>query len=179
MATTFDLENFPLTVSVGVDESSSADGDSTKKGPRQEPGARGGLVRSPGFDASHGGSFSGGEDVENGVGGGALLKGDLATRPKSVGDGDGDGDDAWKPAHYVLEKGRLLVFEDRHHVRPKQVGLVRVNDFVRSVFVAACFRSCSPEFPSSLLFCFGSCSFVPVLCVCSARLPSACCTPLR
>ncbi|CAN0446740.1 unnamed protein product, partial [Hapterophycus canaliculatus] len=43
-----------------------------------------------------------------------LLKGDLATRPKS-------GDGPWRPAHYVLEKGRLLVFEDRHHVRPKQV----------------------------------------------------------
>lgn len=47
-------------------------------------------------------------------GGGALLKGDLMTRPK-------DGEGPWKATHYVLEKGRLLVFEDRHHVRPKQV----------------------------------------------------------
>ncbi|CAN0524733.1 unnamed protein product, partial [Ectocarpus sp. 12 AP-2014] len=70
--------------------------------------------RSPGggFESRpHGRSFSGGERE---VGGGALLKGDLATRPKS-------GDGPWKAAHYVLEKGRLLVFVDRHHIKPKQV----------------------------------------------------------
>ncbi len=102
------------SVVAGVDEWSATGGggdgdeDSAEKPP-------GGLVRSPGFDASHGGSFSG-EDGGAG-GGGALLKGDLATRPKS-------GDGPWRPAHYVLEKGRLLVFEDRHHVRPKQVSCV-------------------------------------------------------
>lgn len=70
------------------------------------------VIRSRGFDATQGGSFSGLEAVG---GGGALLKGDLMTRPFS-------GDGPWRAAHYVLEKGRLLVFEDRHHVRPKQVS---------------------------------------------------------
>ncbi|CAN0419558.1 unnamed protein product, partial [Ascophyllum nodosum] len=56
------------------------------------------------------GSFAGLE----GRGGGALLKGDLMTRPVS-------GKGPWRAAYYVIEKGRLLVFEDRHHVRPKQV----------------------------------------------------------
>ena len=72
----------------------------------EEPG----VIRSKGFDATHGGSFAGLE----GRGGGALLKGDLVTRPVS-------GKGPWRAAYYVIEKGRLLVFEDRHHVRPKQV----------------------------------------------------------
>ena len=72
----------------------------------EEPG----VIRSKGFDATHGGSFAGLE----GRGGGALLKGDLMTRPVS-------GEGPWRAAYYVIEKGRLLVFEDRHHVRPKQV----------------------------------------------------------
>ena len=72
----------------------------------KEPGV---IRSSKGFDATHGGSFAGLEGR-----GGALLKGDLMTRPVS-------GKGPWRAAYYVIEKGRLLVFEDRHHVRPKQV----------------------------------------------------------
>lgn len=89
---------------------------------------RGDLERSSGSGtggAGHSVSGSGGSLSVGSVGimeddasgGGALLKGDLLTRPKS-------GEGAWKAAHYVLEKGRLLVFEDRHHIRPKQVGFI-------------------------------------------------------
>lgn len=72
-------------------------------------GTVGASSLSRGFDSRSGGSSSGEEEGE-----GALLKGGLLTRPKT-------GEGGWKPAHYVLEKGRLLVFEDRHYVRPKQV----------------------------------------------------------
>lgn len=114
LAATFELENFVSSV---ASTSNAGDGGRHNGGAvDQTVAADGGegLVHSTGFDQS----FSAGEDGESGgggVGGGALLKGDLATRPKSGGDGP------WRPAHYVLEKGRLLVFEDRHHVRPKQV----------------------------------------------------------
>ena len=70
----------------------------------EEPG----VIRSKGFDATRGGSFAGLE----GRGGGALLKGDLMIRPVS-------GEGPWRAAYYVIEKGRLLVFEDRHYVCPK------------------------------------------------------------
>lgn len=69
-------------------------------------------LRGPSRDNSF--NYSG---MENGEG--ALLTGELLTRPKS-------GEGVWKPAHYVLEKGRLLVFEDRHHIRPKQVPVACV-----------------------------------------------------
>lgn len=124
LASSFDLQNFVTAVTASVSENSSNGGlandggDAGEKTPRQGV-TEGDAVRSPcgGFEARpHGRSLSGGERE---VGGGALLKGDLATRPRS-------GDGAWKAAHYVLEKGRLLVFVDRHHIKPKQVRHVVV-----------------------------------------------------
>lgn len=69
------------------------------------------TINTKGFDSTAGSVVGG----EGGGGGGALLKGDLMTRP------DDERDVPWKAAHYVLEKGRILVYEDRHHVKPKQV----------------------------------------------------------
>ncbi|CAM9717225.1 unnamed protein product, partial [Ectocarpus sp. 8 AP-2014] len=105
LASTFDLQNFVTSVTASVSENSSNGGlgndggDAGVKTPRQGV-TEGDAVRSPGggFESRpHGRSLSGGERE---VGGGALLKGDLATRPKS-------GDGPWRAAHYVLEKGRL------------------------------------------------------------------------
>lgn len=47
------------------------------------------------------------------TGGGVLLKGDLLTRPDN-------GEGPWQAEHYVLERGRLSVYEDRHHSQPLQ-----------------------------------------------------------